>query len=153
MWLGFAMNKDFVQLPHTADIKIRVFGATKEELFCNALIGMFQVVKPMSPGCHTQGDRVVCKELPQHREIVATSIDISALLIDFLSEALYLSDSFNEAYLDATIHELTDTSVKATVDGVKVTGFEVVELKAVTHHGCEIKQVDGMWQTDIVFDI
>ncbi len=147
------MSKDFEQLPHTADIKIRVYGATPQELFRHAVIGMFQSIRPMSPGCHVENDRVVCKDLPQHHEIEAHSIDMSALLVDFLSEALYLSDSFNEAYLDATIHELSDTFVKATVQGVQVTGFEVVEIKAVTHHECKITQVDGGWQVDIVFDI
>lgn len=147
------MSKDFEQLPHTADIKIRVYGATPQELFRNAVIGMFQSIRPMSPLCHVENERVVCSELPQHHEVEATSIDMSALLVDFLSEVLYLSDSFNEAYLDATIQELTETSVKATVQGVRVTGFEVVEIKAVTHHECQIKQVDGKWQVDIVFDI
>ena len=55
--------------------------------------------------------------------------------------------------MDATIHELSQTAVSATVHGVKVTGFEVVELKAVTYHGCEIKKVGDEWQVDIVFDI
>ena len=40
----------FTQLPHTADIQIRVFGKTKQELFAHALIAMFLVVKPRLEG-------------------------------------------------------------------------------------------------------
>ena len=147
------MNKVFEQLPHTADIKIRVFGSSVKELFRNAVIGMFQVVRPIAAGCRVEEDLLVCDELPIAREVSVNSIDQSALLVDFLSDLLSLSDIHNEAYLDATIHELSDTQVRATVRGVKVTGFEVVELKAVTYHECQISEKDGRWQVDIVFDI
>ena len=147
------MKNDFKTLTHTADIKIRAYGKTKEELFRHALIGMFQTIGPQAKECTKQGDRVVCPQLPCSHRITAQSIDLVALLVDFLSEALYLSDVHNEAYLDATIHELTDTKVDATIHGVAIDGFEVVEIKAVTYHDLHISQVDGYWQADIVFDI
>ncbi len=145
--------KDFQQLPHTADIKIRVYGNTLSELFRHALMGMFQVIGPHAPGCKRIDDRLVCPTLPQKHEIAVESPDCESLMVDFLSEALWLSDVHNEAYLDATVDQLTDTSIKTTVAGVKVTGFDVVEIKAVTYHDLAIKQVDGIWQADIVFDI
>ncbi len=147
------MQKDFEQLSHTADIKIRAYGKTIEDLFRHALIGMFQSIGPQAPGCKVQDERLVCLELPKHHDIQVESPDRIGLLVDFLSEALYLSDVYNEVYLDATIHILTETDIKATVHGVHVTGFEVVEIKAVTYHELEIKQVDGVWQAEIVFDI
>lgn len=147
------MSKQFKQLPHTADIQIRVYGTTVKELFCNAMIGMFQVVRPKAIGCRFEKERVVCDALPISRDVDTHSIDQSALLIDFLSDILSLSDIHKEAYFDATIHELTATDITATIRGVKVTGYEVVELKAVTHHGCEIKKVGDTWQADIIFDI
>lgn len=147
------MSKQFEQLEHTADIKIRVYGTSLKELFRHAVIGMFQIVRPIIPGCRIVNDQVVCEKLPISREVSISSIDQSALLVDFLSDLLSLSDIHNEAYLDATIHDLSDTQVSATVHGAKVTGFEVVELKAVTYHECEIKKVGDEWQVDIVFDI
>ncbi len=145
--------KDFEQRAHTADIKIRVYGNTQSELFKHALIGMFQVIEPHAAACKRIDDRLVCPELPQKHEITVESPDNESLLVDFLSEALWLSDVHNEAYLDATIEQLTDTFIQATVAGVKVTGFDVVEIKAVTYHDLAIKQINGVWQTDIVFDI
>ncbi len=145
--------KLFEQLPHTADIKIRVFGKTKEELFKHALIGMFQVVGPHVKGCNKEGDALVCSELPKKHDIEVSSPDVESLFVDFLSDALWLSDVHNEAYLDVQVHELTDTNIKATILGVEVTGFDVVEIKAVTYHDLYIKQVGDVWQAEIVFDI
>lgn len=147
------MKKDFLQLPHTADIKIRVVGKNLKELFANALYGMFQVVEPIAPDCTIVDGRISCKALPKEHVIEVRAIDVSALLVDFLSEALYLSDVYNEAYLDVAFQELNETHLKATLYGVPITGFQVVELKAVTYHDLSVIQKDGQWQADIVFDI
>ena len=147
------MLKDFEQLPHTADIKIRVYGTSLKELFKNALIGMFQVIGPHAKDCKKIKGRLICASLPIQHTIAITSVDRESLLVDFLSEALYLSDINNEAYLDADIHELTDTNIKATIKGVPIEGFDVVEIKAVTYHDLHIQEKNGAWQADIVFDI
>lgn len=147
------MAKDFELIPHTADIKLRVYGKTLEDLFRNALIGMFQSVGPQGPQCEKVDDRVVCSSLEYSHQIDVIAIDHEALLVDFLSEALYFSDIYDEAYFDAAIELLTNTHLKATVYGAKITGFEVVEIKAVTYHDLHIRQEDGLWVTEIVFDI
>lgn len=147
------MKKDFEFLPHTADIQMRAYGKTKEELFCNALNGMFQAIGPHAQGCERKNDRLVCSSLPEKQAVDVTSSQLDLLLVDFLSEALYFSDIHNQAYFDAEIHELTDRHVRATLLGVAIERFEVVEIKAVTYHELEVKQVDGVWQATVVFDI
>lgn len=144
---------DFEVLPHTADIKIRAYGKTKKDLFRNALIGMFQSIHPIAPECRVIDNRVICFDLPERHTIKLKASDEESLLVDFLSEALYLSDVHNEAYLDVTIDELTEASINATLHGVAITGFEVVEIKAVTYHELVIQKIDDMWQADVVFDI
>lgn len=145
--------KDFELIDHTADLQIHVYGATLEDLFRHALCGMFQAIKPDIAGCEIKDDRIVCKELPRNHEINIESPDRDALLIDFLSQALYLSDVHNEAYLDVIIHALSDTMLHATLHGAPIKGFANVEIKAVTYHEVHIEMKDGVWQTDIVFDI
>lgn len=147
------MSKQFESVPHTADIMIRVFGDSLGQLFRNALVGMFQSVRPIADGCRVEGELVVCDALSVSHEVRIEATDRDALLVDFLSEALYLSDVHNEAYLDATVQEIDDTHIVATLQGVPVKGFEVVELKAVTYHGLQIEEVNGKWQAEIVFDI
>ena len=148
------MAKDFEVIPHTADLKIRVYGNTLQELFTHALIGMFQSMKPIAPECHYEkNERITCPTLAISRPIGVNSPDINALLVDFLSYALYLSDVHNEAYLDATIDSLQNDRIIAHVRGVAITGFQESEVKAVTYHDLNIVQKDGVWQTELVFDI
>ena len=75
------LNKDlnFEILEHKADLKIRAFSRTKEELFLNALLGMkesmrYEVRRP---------------EENAKRKIKLKSPDLPALLVDFLSECLH----------------------------------------------------------------
>ncbi len=151
------MKKDFELLDHTADIKLRVYGATIQELFCNALVGMFQSIEPVSRLCRCENDRtvhdrLVCDKLPMHHAVDVTAGDRELLLVDFLSHALYLSDVYNEAYFNVEFQELADTHLRATVHGVPIDGFGI-EIKAVTYNDLMIQEVDGQWFAEIVFDI
>ncbi|MCK5633098.1 archease [bacterium] len=146
------MNKKFESLSHTADIKVRVYGKTKKELFCNALYAMFQVIEPRAESCKKINNHLACADLPEHHVVAVRAGKLDLLLVDFLSEALYLSDVYHQAYFDAAIDKFDDNYISATIKGVNVQGFNV-EIKAVTYHELEIKQVDGKWQAIIVFDI
>lgn len=146
------MKQDFELLEHTADIKLRVYGNSLQELFCMALNGMFQAIEPVCPTCRLERERVVCDIFSAHHEIDVSAGDRELLLVDFLAAALSLSDIHNEAYFDATIHELTDTHIRATVRGVAIEGFNV-EIKAVTYNDVRVEEKDGCLVADIVFDI
>ncbi|MGE0009213.1 MAG: archease [Candidatus Babeliales bacterium] len=144
--------RDFEALPHTADLKIRVYGASLSELFSNALIGMFQSIEPVVPQCKIIDERVVCQLLPAHHTIKIASSEVDLLLIDFLSEALYLSDVHNEAYLAVDVHIFNERALEATIKGVPVKRFGI-EIKAVTYHDLKILKTNDGYQVDIVFDI
>lgn len=147
------MLPDFELISHTADLQIRVCGTTQAELFKHALIGMFQAIGPHADNCSRINHRIVCPTFTCHHDVTIEAHDIEQLLVDFLSQALYLSDVYNQAYLDVTITHITPTRIDATLHGVTVTSFEIVEIKAVTYHNLAITQHNGVWQTDIVFDI
>lgn len=147
------MGKDFEILEHMADFKIRVYGKTMRELFQHALIGMFQAIRPQNQDCVIKDGRLECPSLPISRKITLQSLDQETLLIDFLNEALYLSDIHNEAYLACDIHHLSEKEIEATIYGIKISGFEVVEIKAVTYHQLVIKHTDKGFQADVVFDV
>jgi SHS2 domain-containing protein len=149
------MAADFELLPHTADIKLRIYGKTLEELFANAVIGMFQSIGPQAPGCHKVANRLVCDQLTVHREVQVVGYDLPTLLVDFLSEALCLSDTYNEAYLAAAIDSVsvTPAAVQGRLLGIPITGFEHTEIKGVTYHALRLEEVDGGWQAEVVFDI
>lgn len=147
------MAKEFELVSHTADLKIRVYGMTFEELFKNALKGMFSSIKPKSPNIKYKNDIPEVTKFTSEHKVNIRSEDREMLLIDFLSECLYLSDINNEAYFDVTFDILNDTELQGTIYGIPIKGFEVVEIKAVTYHDLEFENIDGLWVATIVFDI
>lgn len=78
--------------------------------------------------------------------------NFESMLVDFLSEVLYLSDVKNEAYFEVDFKKLTSSKLEATLKGQKVKNFEK-EIKAVTWHDLEIKKISDGWQAIVVFDI
>ena len=135
------MDKKFEVLPHTADFKLRAYGKDEEELFSHAVQGMFESLSP------------VWQEETVERSITVESSDIELLLVDFLSEALYFSDVYKEAYDKCVIEEISHTCVKGVLHGKKISGFESGEIKAVTHHELSVRLRDGVWVADVLFDI
>lgn len=133
--------KKFEILEHKADLKIRAFGKTKEELFENALIGMFESAK------YEGGDKKV------KREIKASSLDLPSLLVDFLSEVLYLSEVNKEVYDKIEFKKFSAKEIKGTLFGKKLKRIGVI-IKGVTYHDLEVYQKkDKTWEATVLFDI
>lgn len=134
--------KKFEILEHKADLKIRVFGRDKKELFKNALIGMSSGLRPK---VKTQKSKV--------KTIKIQSPDLNALLVDFLSEVLYLTQVNKEIYNTAKFKKFSTQKIEAEISGKKAERFEE-DIKAVTYHNLDIHQrEDGSWEATILFDI
>jgi SHS2 domain-containing protein len=134
--------KKYEILEHKADLKIRAFGRTKEELFSNCLFGMSE----------SMGSEVKNREKAS-QEIKINSPDFTALLVDFLSEALYLSQTNKEIYFEVSFKNFSDNKLEGRLSGQKVERFGE-DIKAVTYHGLDICQgKDGIWEAVILFDI
>lgn len=134
--------KKYEVLEHTADLKIRAFGKTKEEVFRHILLGMTESMEA---------------ELRQSQEkikqrIKIKSLDLEALLVDFLSEVLYLTQVNKEIYNDIKFKKLEDKELEGELLGQRVERFGE-DIKGVTYHGLEIKKVDNHWETTVLFDI
>lgn len=128
-------------IEHTADIRLRITGASIEELFRDALRGTIQLLHP------TTGDR------PVRRTIEVEAPDRTTLLIDVLNEALTNAHVHHEAYDDAAFRTLSDTRAVAELHGRESLAFGE-DVKAVTYHEAEIRQdANGVWSVIIVYDI
>jgi len=131
----------FEVLEHKADLKIRVFGRNKEELFQNALLGMIAGLRPER------------KTQSVKRKTRIEAFDLPALLVDFLSEVLYLIQVNKEIYNKVKFKRLTDKELEVELYGWKVEGFGE-DIKAVTHHDLNVaKNENGVWEAVILFDI
>lgn len=137
--------KPFEILEHTADLRLYASGKIKEELFSNMLLGMSEIIKHREPGKE--------EDLPKREKISIDSADLNALLVDFLSEVLYLSNIHKTVYRKINFESFSDTNLAGEIFGRKVEGFDE-DIKAVTYHQLEIKQgEDGYWEGTVIFDI
>ena len=135
------MLKKFEILEHKADLKVRVFGRDLKELFLNAMVGMFEGARYESEG----------EEIK--REIKISSLDLPSLLVDFLSEVLYLCEVNREVYHKVLFKNLTEKELKGILIGKPLKRMGV-HIKAVTYHDLDIHQKeDKTWQATILFDI
>lgn len=138
------MNQGFEILPHTADMRIKVWAETLEELFRNALKGVAFYLKPEALGLAAK----------VKQKIKVEAIDINSLVVEFLSEAISLSDIHNAIFTDAVFKKFGENFLEGELCGVKVDGFDK-DIKAVSYHEVDIKKnpETGFYETVLVFDI
>ena len=129
-------------LEHTGDIKMRVFGKNLAELFANAALGMMAFL---------YGEKALELKPRKTETITIEATDVQSLLVDWLSELLYLSDENDRAYVSYEVTECAQNKITATVGSTPAEAQD--DIKAVTYHELEIKEMDGKWEATIVFDI
>ncbi len=128
---------------HTADIRMNVTGKTLGELFQDALSGMVKIVNP-----------TLSKKLKIiKRKIIIEASDATALLIDFLNEALMQMHTERETYASVKFSSITEHSLKAELKGYKAESFGE-DIKAATYHEADVKKNNkDEWSATIIFDI
>lgn len=133
----------FEILEHKADLKIKVFGRTKKELFENAMIGMFEAAKY----------KPTTDNIQRRTRIKISSFDLSSLLIDFLTEILYLAETKKEIYHKVNFKKFSKNKIEAELIGKKLEEVGV-HIKAVTYYDLKIRQQkDKTWWAIILFDV
>ncbi|MDH7517713.1 MAG: archease [Candidatus Thermoplasmatota archaeon] len=140
------MNPDKYEIiEHTADIGIRAYGKTLSEAFENAAKGMFDIIT----------DKSEVESVGQY-EIRLDAPDLEQLLVDWLSELLFLNTSQNLVFgfFKVEIDEKKKT-LRAQVFGEKynISKHKVgTEIKAVTYHMLEVKNKKP-YHVQVLFDI
>lgn len=130
-------------LPHTADVKIKVTAKNLEELFSEAILAMFNIMKP------TFSSRA--KKVK--RKIKMSSFDRDSLLVDVLSAVLTSADVNNEAYKEAKVSFPRQWEANVELIGASVSSYKEDEIKAVTYHGLKIVETESGFEVEIIFDI
>ncbi len=137
----------YQNLEHTADLKIRTIGKTKEEVFANMAKGMFANIYDQTS---------LLKDQPIEMELILKTNDIAELLVDFLNELIYLSDINDVIYntFELVIFEKDRLwHLESVLKGFKVSGFKL-EVKAATYNELKLEEdLDGNWLAEVVFDI
>lgn len=132
----------FEELDHTADVRLRVWGANLAELFVHAAQGMFFLMRPEA-GPASQ---------PVEHEVTLDAVDLLGLLVDWLNELLYLGESGYALFESYDIASLNATHLAARVRGKSGYLFRKV-IKAATFSDLSIEPVGSGYQATITFDV
>jgi SHS2 domain-containing protein len=136
--------KRFEEIPHTADWSFRAYGRDLKELFENAAFAMFAMEGASAP------TEVAAQE--SVRQVQVSGIDYESLLVNWLSELLYLQESERETYHRFHIDSLSPTALSARVCGTPNGKIDKL-IKAVTYHNLRIESTRDGWEATVVVDV
>ena len=137
--------KTFELIDHTADIGVKAYGKTISEAFENAAKGMFSIITDSSE-IESVGQYDIELEAP----------DLEQLLVDWLSELLFLNSARNQVFGFFKV-ELDEKKKKlnAKIFGEKFDFSKHkigAEIKAVTYHMLEVRK-KRPYSVQVLFDI
>lgn len=129
------------EIEHTADRALQVWGNKLPDLFVGATRGMY--------GLMADVDGLV----PTHwREVRLDAWDRESLLVDWLNELLFLTETEGLLFVECDIESLTDTALVARVGGVRALPTKA-QIKAATFHNLALVRDENGWSTLITFDV
>jgi SHS2 domain-containing protein len=133
----------YEEIPHTADVKIRVRSATLEALFSDAFAALMEVLY----GPDRKGG---------HRHVITiSSDDTESLLRDFLSEVLFVSEVDGLVFARAEIR-IDGLNLTAHMDGEpfdRQRHSSGTEVKGISYSGLAITHDANGYMLDILFDV
>ncbi len=135
----------FRVLEHTADVGFEAFGATRDEVFVNAARAL--------------QDLSVELESIEAREKFTVEVsgeNAVELLVNWLSQLLFLFDAEGWVFRDFQIASLEETALKGRAQGEKFdrTRHHVkLQVKAITYHQLALEQTSQGWRAQVYVDI
>ncbi len=130
---------------HTADLGVEVDAATREELYADAVVALFDLLTEPSLVRPETG-----------RELVVDGNDPADLLVNFLREALYLWNGDGWLVKTCAVRRTDARQVTALLHGESFDPARhriKMEIKAVTYHQVSLEQGGDGWKARIVFDV
>ena len=139
------MKQRYEPLEHMADIRVRAYGDTLNELFANAAYAMFDNMAAL------QNVKPVVKT-----EVAVSADNLENLLVAWLSELLFLFETKQWLLVEFDVKRVDEKEMRAEVRGEKYDAARhefYTEIKAVTYHQLKVEKVNQHWVAEIIFDI
>jgi len=136
------MDARWEEIDHTADWAIRVQAPDLQALFETAAKGMLALAGG------TPGQRGTLIQ----QSFTLEAPDLETLLVDWLSELVYLIEDEGALISDVQVEMLGNTHLTALVRGQSGGHFDK-HIKAVTYHNLSIQPIAGGYETTIIFDV
>jgi SHS2 domain-containing protein len=132
---------EFEELGHTAEIGLRIRAATPEQLFACAGVALFALTG------------AVAKTVEVEQAVTVESPDVESLLVDWLSELVYLYETGGCAFHEIEVTEWSPQRLAATLRGGRPSDPPRLHVKAVTYHDLAVRASGGEWEAQIYLDI
>jgi len=135
----------FRTLEHTADIGFEAFGPTREEVFANAARALMDLIVDL--------DTI---KLGGEVALQIYGPDPESVLVNWLSELLYLHDAEGWLFRDFEIQSLQDDSLSALARGEKFQPSRhqaKMLVKAITYHQLSLEKIPRGWRAQVYVDI
>lgn len=137
--------RPFRVLEHTADIGFEAFGATREEVFANAARALIHLIVDLD-------------SIALHEEVPVRSegADPASLLVNWLSEILYLHDGEGWLFRDFEVRSAGPTSIAAVARGEQFDPMRhqaKLLVKAITYHQLALEESPDGWRAQVYVDI
>jgi len=143
------MGGQWKTIEHPADTGIEIWADSLPEVFALAAKGL------MATGI----EHPELLQPKNQRIIQTTGTDLKELMVNFLSEFLYLIDTENFVMAKCQVDALSTTnnfSIRATVWGETfdlTKHGSTTDIKAITYHQMLIEEANHRWHARIIFDI
>ena len=130
----------YQEVDHTADIALRVWGEDFWALLKQAAKGLY----------HLMGV-VPCAKAPVVEYFVLQQDSLETILVDFLSELLFLAEEKDQTFDTFSFNE-HNNELSVRMAGQMIHSQERY-VKAVTFHNLDIYQTDCGFEVTITFDV
>lgn len=139
------MQKKFIFLPHTADVKFQAFGKTLSEAFKNSSLALRKEIS---------AEIKVKRKIKE--KLNAKGKDFESLLYNFLEEILYMLEAGD--FLFSKVEKIKIDKEKfrlnAVVSGDKASDYRFVNaVKAITYNDMFVKKKKDKWVSQVVLDV
>lgn len=144
VWYTHHMHRDplagYREVEHTADWELQAWAPDLVGLLEQAARGMYQL----------EGTRLM-PEPRVTRRFELLIQDPESILVDFLAELLFLTESEGLGF-DQFDLKIVGDKLQAELNGAPLASL-AKEIKAVTYHNLNLRQSEGGLEANVVFDV
>lgn len=131
----------FEEIPHTADVALRVWGKDLTELFINAARGLAWL---MADPETVRPEKEITLDL--------SAPDVETLLVTWLGELIYLNERDGVVFTEFDLEEVTPTHLRGTARGGRAGEIRRF-VKAATFSNLAVRPTERGLETTITFDV
>lgn len=142
-WFTLTVSRSHEPIQHTADAGISAVAPTLEDLFEECALGMFELMYDFE-GATAEVTL----------QVTADGATREELLVNWLSELLYISERDDLAFCEFEMINLSEDRLEGTARGLPMVEVELkgTPIKAVTYHQLRISH-DRDWEATVILDV